>query len=1114
MICFPLTQGSYHPPVIKKSDAAEENIAESERIKWEDIIRIWKKAVPGTDEKKDKAIRELAKVWKQRTGSLPKPSDKIRMNAWLTIAREAIVDQLSRKCGLQLKLTANSTNIFCRIRAPIKLLEQQADRENYMLQLKGEIDPGSEHFWNKEINGKPVELEEEQRHLKIDEAKEILEKLYHAGKIPASELIINPDEETEDVLTRRVHALERIADQVPVTNRYVPYATLVSAKPHLRYLFQTYPSVRGNTLFRSKDRLLLTHSIISNYFDIEVLAQAKLVDLFIPLHDANRGEKLTTSSLGSKWIFFWEPPAKEVGTPTVSHLAYDEDFALSWYLRPFAQPLADIRDYFGEKVALYFAWMGFFTFYLSVPALLGILINLYYASRGYQFGDDDSEDYDYVDYIYVFFVISWAVIYDQSWRRECKAIAIKWGTKGFEEEERARPEFEGDPDPTKAEIRSTINNMKETYYPEYKRNLKIFGFGFLIFLYLLGDLFVQALLFIIQYKLVESNPDVYYTMTFSWIFSIGIAMLIQVASHNFLKIAKNFNDQENHRTDTDYQDHLVTKVIFFEIFNSFAACFFVGFGKKYAFDTCYVNCIYDLRILLYSILFFRIIKALYNFSKTTIAGVKKSVISFVRRVYSCCMCCCFCCDGVMGDLKSGDEENPLLGGDMGNASIEDTYFLAEITKEKYTSDMTFAATSEMFMQFAYINLFSVIVPALAVASFVENLVKIRMDAFRLCNLCHRPPVERAEDAGLWSEYMKYVIFAGIYCNTAIMSFSYPDLNTFTYSMKFIVFLAFSQFLVLYILILSSLIPEDPDELSDIAKRQQFIVDKYVKGFQDDGPEDGSAAGAGPSVDKGSTLVEDNVDLDALNLYDFRKGMTVNDEDHQQMTNLERDRRELLRELKIKKDKLQDIYKSEVFNENTGIGETRHGLPLGRLQLQLIQLEDFLASEEVSANYPAPFRAKFRIELRNRRPGGVAPLPELPTTITDSGDFEITKKQAIDIEKLMGPFAPVRTMDADVYIHLILVPDARNTTFTSELPIASVSFPLRDLQDQTYTDKRLKLKVRDIEGEFRTPSKPPVLSANCLFQYSKVIPLRKDIYAVQEKLQETERKLAQLKSGKK
>ena len=39
-----------------------------------------------------------------------------------------------------------------RIRAPIKLLEQQADIEDYKLEFKPEIDPGSEEFWNKEVN--------------------------------------------------------------------------------------------------------------------------------------------------------------------------------------------------------------------------------------------------------------------------------------------------------------------------------------------------------------------------------------------------------------------------------------------------------------------------------------------------------------------------------------------------------------------------------------------------------------------------------------------------------------------------------------------------------------------------------------------------------------------------------------------------------------------------------------------------------------------------------------------------------------------------------------------------------------------------------------------------
>jgi len=41
------------------------------------------------------------------------------------------------------------------------------------------------------------------------------------------------------------------------------------------------------------------------------------------------------------------------------------------------QPLADIRRYYGEKIAMYFAWLGMYTTWLVVPAVVGLMTTLY-----------------------------------------------------------------------------------------------------------------------------------------------------------------------------------------------------------------------------------------------------------------------------------------------------------------------------------------------------------------------------------------------------------------------------------------------------------------------------------------------------------------------------------------------------------------------------------------------------------------------------------------------------------------------------------------------------------------------------------------------------------------
>jgi anoctamin-7 len=40
------------------------------------------------------------------------------------------------------------------------------------------------------------------------------------------------------------------------------------------------------------------------------------------------------------------------------------------------QPIDHIREYFGEKIAIYFIWLGSYTIWLLLPAIVGLVVFL------------------------------------------------------------------------------------------------------------------------------------------------------------------------------------------------------------------------------------------------------------------------------------------------------------------------------------------------------------------------------------------------------------------------------------------------------------------------------------------------------------------------------------------------------------------------------------------------------------------------------------------------------------------------------------------------------------------------------------------------------------------
>eukprot|EP01041_Mallomonas_annulata_P011705 gene11705-24523_t len=1052
---------------------------DNNEITWKDVEKIWPRYIPGTDDVKKSATNNVSSVWK-RSGQ-----GKRSRAAWLGVVEEAIINQLSMRAGLQLQKTTVSNYVFCRLRAPIKLLEQQAKREGYRLQLRGEVDPGSEEFWNVTVNNVPVELEEDRKLYTKEEANAILSRLHRVGKISAMDMTVNALKENQRTWSRRVHVLERIADKVPVSNTYPAYTPFTS-EPHLRYLFQPHTGVRGKTLLRAKDRLYLTKAIIDRYFDLGKLVEDGLIASFMPLHDANRGEDLTNQVLQRRWATFWRASATEVGSPLVTDESYHEDKPLSWYLRPFAQPLGNVREYMGEKVALHFAWLGCYTYNMIAPTVLGTAFAAYEYSTGYS---EAQEGINVLQVLFILFMVAWSVSYKENWTQQERAIALKWGTLGFEEAEKDRPQFKGDVD--KPFERSVITNRRETYFPKAKRRVRKLISLAVVWVSVLILIMLVALVYYLEYFLR-------FRKGYAWgstLCSVISAVQINVLSYTYGKVSDALNDWENHRTQTAFEDNLTLKTFSFEVFNSFAALTYICFFKGTVFHICTNDdCISDLKTQLLTIYVIRYVIHIYQI-------IEPSVMDIVHNI--------------LGKTKISARDSEITSGEAEQkAALIDQQYLTEFNRPPHEG--TYRKYAEVVLQYGYLVLFAPAWPLICVLSLVDNLTGMRVEAWRQCAVMRRPEVYLAEDVGMWKEIMDAMTVLGIYFNVAIFVWTGKSLENYSLINKVLLFFIASQVLLMLKLTLQGLFGGFPQWILDIEARQKYIVRKCFQGVDDNESLLGDKSGS-----ISSTLPDDCVDVDGLSLYDFRGDSKMTKAEMRENEELERKRRGLQQELLAVKGQLDSAYKTENFNVQTGIGETKDGIPLGLLNVRVMRLQ-YPDSVDMSSS----MKLYIRVNVVSKETAvdiGVAATTttgsrsvsyannnndsHLPAAVcTDSGTATCTVSKSgrngvITYDMTLGPFVAVRTMQANVLVEVVLA--------GPEIVVASGSFPLSAVSDQLLQEKQVTV-MTIAKKHFDCSSADVFMFVQ--FQYSKIVPLREQIVKLQDALVDIERSLSLLKSG--
>uniref|UniRef100_G1RU35 Anoctamin n=1 Tax=Nomascus leucogenys TaxID=61853 RepID=G1RU35_NOMLE len=281
------------------------------------------------------------------------------------------------------------------------------------------------------------------------------------------------------------------------------------------------------------------------------------------------------------------------------------------------QPLDHVRRYFGEKVALYFAWLGFYTGWLLPAALVGTLVFLVGCFLVFSdiptqelCGSKDSFEmcplcldcpfwllsstcalaqagrlFDHGGTVFFsLFIALWAVLLLEYWKRKNATLAYRWDCSDYQDiEERPRPQFAASAPMTAP---NPITGEDEPYFPERSRARRMLA-GSVVILVMVAVV-VMCLVSIILYRaimaIVVSRSG--NTLLAAWASRIASLtgsvvnlVFILILSKIYVSLAHVLTRWEMHRTQTKFEDAFTLKVFIFQFVNFYSSPIYIAFFK-------------------------------------------------------------------------------------------------------------------------------------------------------------------------------------------------------------------------------------------------------------------------------------------------------------------------------------------------------------------------------------------------------------------------------------------------------------------------------------------------------------------------------------------------------
>lgn len=426
----------------------------------------------------------------------------------------------------------------------------------------------------------------------------------------------------------------------------------------------------------------------------------------------------------------------------------------SWVSLSLDDALA-LRAYFGESVAMYFAWLHHYSTWLLFPAAVGAAVSLLDLFIG------TTADTNPLLPIFSIAIMFWAIGFVVTWERRQNVLACEFHSLGSVTssllsisggetsatvavgDKTTRNDFHG------VHRKNPFTGEQEVHYPRRRRvawqlfsvvvtaaMLSVALLAQVCSLNLQGYMRGQDPMFEIDVISTYSDPGEIFDPE-GWLFLVPVsahAVCILALNVVYRRVAVWLTTLENYATDAEYERAMIVKRVFFEFIDCFAALFYVAFYRR------------DVKQLRTELV------SLFTFDQCRRVLLETVVPYLWARV----------------DSSARYRRRLKQGGSAEQENSSPQIIEEQLALEPYES---FDDFMEMVMQFGYVTFFASAFPLAALWSVAGNVLERNSDLIKLRFVSRRPLPERCASIGPWVHVLRLFAYTAVLTNVAVFAYT-------------------------------------------------------------------------------------------------------------------------------------------------------------------------------------------------------------------------------------------------------------------------------------------------------------------------------------------------------